>query len=207
MTRRPDKAVIFDLGNVLVTFDHDLCYQGLATRLQSTAPRVQAFIEETIRPRFDRGQMTASEVKAELETAFAGPLGRAEFHRTWADVFAPVNPMIKYLLSLVGRVRLELLSNTDAIHLPWCQERFGFFHCFDHLTLSYEVGAVKPDPVIYQAALASVDLPPDRCIYIDDIAVYVDAARAQGMCAVHNVDTESTIAAVEAWLGQLPDTP
>ncbi len=193
-------AVIFDLGNVLVSFDHERCYQALALMLGISTEPVREIVENRIRPRFDRGKMTIDEVHSTLEASFGGSLDKKGFLHVWADVFVPIPEMIEWLQSLHGRVRLALLSNTDAIHLPWVKEEFGFLHHFEHLILSYEVGATKPDSAIYRAALDRLSLPATSCCFIDDIEDYTQAAQGLGMTAVHHRSPSETRRLVEEWL-------
>jgi FMN phosphatase YigB (HAD superfamily) len=131
------KAVIFDLGGVLVSFDHRRCYRALAGLAGVEAEEVQGYIEAEIRACFDRGLLTPSEVQGMVEDRFGFALEADRFRRIWADVFDLIPPMVRLLEGLQGRVRTALLSNTDPIHLPWVAERFGFFHCFETQTLSY----------------------------------------------------------------------
>jgi glucose-1-phosphatase len=200
MSNPPTTAVIFDLGRVLLTFDHERCYEALATLTRTSSALVRETIESEIRPRFDRGKMSIDEVHSLLEMRLGATLVREDFVRAWADVFEPIPGMISWLHSLHGRVRLALLSNTDAIHLPWCVEQFGFFHNFEQLFLSYEVGKAKPDPAIFHTALERLKLPPSACYYIDDIAEYANAARSVGMTAVHHRVPAETQSTVEEWI-------
>jgi len=55
---------------------------------------------------------------------------------------------------------------------------------FDDLVLSYEVRAMKPQPEIFQAAVARAGCRAEECFYTDDIAAYVDAARQMGIDGV-----------------------
>ncbi len=196
-------ALIFDLGRVLVTFDHQRCYQKLADLTATTPEQVRTVVEDGIRPRFDRGQMTVDDVRRYLQVRLGGTLARADLVLAWADVFDPVPEMLTWLKSLSKRVRLALLSNTDAIHLPWVEEKFGFLHFFEQRVLSYEVGSIKPEAEIYQAALRALRLPAPACCFIDDISAYAEAARAQGMTAVHHRSPAQTQLLVEEWLATM----
>ncbi len=55
---------------------------------------------------------------------------------------------------------------------------------FDRYILSYEVGAMKPAPRIYQEAISHAGCPAEECFFTDDIPEYVEGARQQGMDAV-----------------------
>jgi glucose-1-phosphatase len=50
--------------------------------------------------------------------------------------------------------------------------------------LSYEVGAMKPLPLIYRRAIRKAGCLPEECFFTDDIASYVEGARVQGIDAV-----------------------
>ena len=77
-----------------------------------------------------------------------------------------------------------LLSNTNAIHFPWIQQTYPLLRHFHDLVLSYEVKAMKPHPDIYRAAIARAGCRPEECFYTDDIAEFVEGARALGIDAV-----------------------
>jgi HAD superfamily hydrolase (TIGR01509 family) len=63
-------------------------------------------------------------------------------------------------------------------------ERYPLLKHFDEYILSYKVGAMKPSPVIYNAALAKAQCRPEECFFTDDIPAYVEGAKAQGIDAV-----------------------
>ena len=85
---------------------------------------------------------------------------------------------------LAARYRLVLLSNTNAIHFDMIRRSYPVLRHFHDLILSYEVKAMKPDPVIYRAAIAAAGCRPEECFYTDDIADYVEGARRMGIDAV-----------------------
>ena len=62
--------------------------------------------------------------------------------------------------------------------------QYGLFRHFDDFVLSYEVGAMKPDALIYLEAIQRAGCRPEECFFTDDIAINVEAARNNGMDAV-----------------------
>ena len=86
---------------------------------------------------------------------------------------------------------MGILSNTCESHWEYCATRFAVIReLFDVHVLSYEVGAMKPDPAIYRAAAEKVDLPPPEIFFVDDRLENVQAARKAGFDAVHYTTTE-----------------
>ena len=94
------------------------------------------------------------------------------------DIFTPVSGMEDLVARLASTdLRLILLSNTCRAHLEHIRSHFHVLSYFDAVTVSYEVGAMKPDEAIYLDAIAKAGCRPDECFYTDDIAAYVSAAR------------------------------
>ena len=112
-------------------------------------------------------------------------LSFGEFRDAWNRVLDP-EPILgeDLFLRLSDRCQLALLSNTDPIHVECLEHRFTFSRHFPIRIYSCEVGASKPSPAIYRAALASLGVDPAEALYIDDIEEFVGTARKLGMDAI-----------------------
>ena len=193
------KAVIFDLGRVLVDFDFKRGYralEGLCPYSAAEMPRrlagcglVERFESGLIEPRDFVSQMSAV-----LDLRIEYP----QFCDAWSSIFTDILVPEKILAGLKGRYRLILLSNTNAIHFEMLRDRLTMLRHFDDLVLSYEVKAMKPRPEIYQAAVERAGCRPEECFYTDDIAAYVAAGRDYGIDAVQF----ESVAQLERELGQ-----
>ena len=97
-------------------------------------------------------------------------LGHAEavYERFTAESLVPVAGAIETLewLTACG-LRLGLVSNCAA-DMPRAWRTSAFAQYFDYCAFSCHVGAVKPDPTIYQAALDALSLLPEQTLYIGD---------------------------------------
>jgi len=96
--------------------------------------------------------------------------------------------------------RLILFSNTNAIHCPWVFEAFPEFSLFHGAVLSYEVGAIKPQPEIYQHAIEKFSLTPENTFYIDDLPANIATGQEFGF-QTHQYHLTNH-AAFEHWLSQ-----
>ena len=179
------KAFIFDLGNVLLLFSHDRMYAQVAELCGKAAGDVRdAFLSDDLGPRFESGQISESELQIHLEQRIGVRLEREPLHRAIADIFTPNDEMLQVVDELRRQdFRLVLLSNTNSIHIRWIESQYDVLSKFDACVLSHEVGALKPDPRIYAAALAHTNCPPNECFYTDDIGTYVAAGREIGLHA------------------------
>lgn len=91
-------------------------------------------------------------------------------------------------------IRTALCSNSWGNDYP----REGWDELFDAVVISGEVGMRKPEPRIYRHTAAALGLPPERCVFVDDLAANVRGAVAAGMVGVHHVSAERTGAELEA---------
>ena len=121
-----------------------------------------------------------------------------QFSEIWNHVLDPT-PLLDgpFLESLSKRYCLAVLSNTDPIHVAELEKRFDFFRFFKHRIYSCAVGASKPSPLIFRAALQACKTTADNAIYIDDIPAYVEAARQLGMTGIVFQSPEQLIADLE----------
>lgn len=113
----------------------------------------------------------------------------------------PVDPeLFDYIQKrLRPAYKLGLLSNASEYHLDdiFKPEQVALF---DEIVLSYQVGAIKPDPIMYQTIANRLGVSPEECIYIDDQARYAEGATAIGMNGMQYIDAQTTIAKIEELL-------
>ena len=186
------KTIIFDLGKVIVSFDFQRAYEQIAPLCNLTP----AEIPERLRgcdlvSRFESGQIEPRPFVQEFASRLELQIDYEDFCTIWSSIFLPVTLIPESLLAgLRKRYRLMLLSNTNAIHFEMISERYPLLRHFDDYILSYKVGAMKPAPEIYRAALAKAQCRPDECFFTDDIPAYVAGARLHGIDAVQFQNVE-----------------
>lgn len=123
----------------------------------------------------------------------------AQFQHAWRQIFTVNKPMWQCVNKLKGLGhRLILFSNINAIHCPWIFDAYPEFANFEHAVLSFEMGFIKPQPEIYQFAIASCGLIPVDTYYIDDMAENIAIGEAFGFqCWLYHINEHH---AFEAWL-------
>lgn len=186
------KAILFDLGNVIVPFDFKRAYAKLGPLCSCPVTEISARLRSTdLVSRFETGRIAAEPFVAELSTLLDLKTTYSEFCDLWTSVFFEDTLVPESLIAgLHGRHRLVILSNTNPIHFSMLKARYPVFRHFDDFVLSYQVGALKPEPEIYQEAIQRAGCRPDECFFTDDIAVNVEAARNHGMDAVQFLSAE-----------------
>lgn len=109
-----------------------------------------------------------------------------ELHEiTWLKKLIPYPETIRTLEWFRARgYRMGVISDTSP-SLRLTIEAAGLARYFDSYTCADIVGAMKPEPVIYRTALASLGVAPEESLYVDDYVVESDGARKLGMTAFH----------------------
>ena len=175
------RAFLFDIGNVILFFDFGVAVRRVAARCELTEEQILPALSD-LTAQFERGEMdTASFSAAARERiGFTGEAG--ELVAALEDIFTVNEPIIELIEELKAAGHpLYLLSNTNAIHVPYFTGRYPVFGHFDGATYSHQVGAMKPSPAIYQSAIDTFALDPANTVYIDDVADNVTAGQEIGL--------------------------
>jgi glucose-1-phosphatase len=177
------RAIIFDIGRVLVRIDVAQAMQGLAAGGSLSPSELWTAIEKD--PRWhdwQEGRISPRDWYLHLAKRFGTNLTFEQFTEVWNRVLDPT-PIHEdaFFEKLSKRYRLALLSNTDPIHVRHMEAAYSFFAFFPARIYSCAVGASKPDPIIYREALRALKVQAQEAVYIDDIADYVEAAQRLGM--------------------------
>lgn len=175
------KTVILDLGNVLMFHDNALLYRRLGELGGLRADAVEQLVSSGIWERLHRDRLDAEAIQREVCGALGITLRPEEFAEVWNCHFTPNDAIAPIVESLIGRAKLVLLSNTNALHTEYLRQRLPLLAKFDHLLLSHELGWAKPDPRIYLEALRRTGAMPSEAAFFDDVPEYVEAARRLGI--------------------------
>jgi len=179
------RTIIFDLGNVIIPFDFKRGYTALAAHVDYPAEEISPRIRATgLVERFETGLIEPRPFVDELTRAIGAPITYEQFCEMWTSIFLEHTLIpIELVRELKKSYRMVVLSNTNAIHIEMVREQYPILGEFDQLVLSHEVKAMKPSPLMYSAAVEAAQARPDECFFTDDIAAYVEGARAFGIDA------------------------
>ena len=180
------RAIIFDIGRVLVRVDVARAMEGLASGSALSPSELWTAIERDPRwPDWQEGRISPHDWYLHLNKRLAGNLTFEQFTEVWNRALGPT-PIHEdaFFERLSKRYRLALLSNTDPIHVRHMEATYSFFSFFPTRIYSCSVGASKPNPLIYREALRALKVQAQEAVYIDDIAAYVEPAQRLGMAGI-----------------------
>lgn len=208
MAAQKIRAIIFDIGRVLVRMNISGAVQGLAGGLSLTPEEIWTAIQKDPRwSDWQEGRISSRDWYLHLSRRFASSLTFEQFMEAWNATLDP-QPMQDNSLfeSLRKDFRLGLLSNTDPIHVAHLEATFDFFRFFPKpgRTYSCVVGASKPSPLIFRDALKSLRVKAEDAVFVDDVEAYVAAAKSLGMQGIHYQSPDQLRAGLRALGANLP---
>ena len=199
-TRRPfpPSAIIFDVGRVIVPVDPRRVFSILHSKKIQSPEKLWAAIQlDPLWKDWQEGRVSPRDWCAQITRRFRLRISFAQFCRAWNSVILPAPILPDSLFARLSRsCRLVLLSNTDPLHVEYELPRFTFMRYFPARIFSCRLGASKPEPKIYQAAIYAAGTPPARILYVDDVPAYVRAGRRMGLDAIRFTSPRQLTAAL-----------
>src|SRR3990172_3084897 len=182
---REIRLIISDFGGVICTFDYRIFCQRLAGRTGRTTDQVfAAAFGDRLQREFETGRLSGPAYHRAVMDRLGADVPYEEFFPMYGDIFTEIPATCDLLRRLHARYLLYLLSDTNEIHFGYVRETVGILRVFRECIVSYQVGAMKPDPRIYGEALRRSGLPATACVFVDDRPANVEGAVRVGMHAL-----------------------
>ncbi len=180
------KAVIFDLGRVLIKVDFT---RGLYRfRNPSGNKSDQDVLEELFADPvfidFNTGRISPEQTYREIVKKYRLSIDYDTFVQEWSNIFSPMDGMEDLLHRIAKNYPVGLLSDIDPLHWKYCLTTYPFLKIFIKPALSFEIGALKPAEICYQTAASNLNIRIENCLFIDDREINVAGAVAAGMQAI-----------------------
>lgn len=176
------RVIIFDLGNTLIRFDHNISAGKFSRLFNLDAEKTRAmFFDSDLTRDFERGAMPPREFHRRMTRRLGIRLSFADFAPIWNDIFWEDRDACDIARKLKESYRLFLLSNVSRLHYEYIAEKFDIIGIFDEVILSFAVGAIKPEARIFDDALERAGGDRSRVLYIDDREDLVSEANRLGI--------------------------
>ena len=190
MSKSP--TIIFDLGAVLIDWNP----RHLFRKLFDNEAAMNVFLRDICAPEWnaeqDRGRTWQEAVDMLIDThPEHGDMIRAYKDR-WDEMLkGPIDGSVAILERLDAEsYELHALTNWSAETFPIARQRYAFLERFRTILVSGEERLIKPDPAIFELMLERIGHPAERCVFIDDSAENIEAAKALGFDALHFTSPE-----------------
>lgn len=194
------RAVIFDVGRVLVHWDPTATLAGLVEISQAGPADLWSLWSQSHHD-LGTGALSAQAFHRYL-------IDHAGTNEEW-DLFYDAfcrglcrdDAALRYAAYLAERgVPLGIISNTNAVHVPWLHANLPELIHFRSVVWSSDVGLLKPDRAIYELAVRTMCADPEQTLFVDDLEENVAGAEAAGLAGWAHRDWDETRRFIEDWL-------
>lgn len=183
------KAVIFDLGGVIVRTEYQAPRQHLAERFGMEYDDIDKVVfgggANSSAARASIGEITEDEHWLNVMKLLKQPA--SEYERIRDEFFGGDvidHEILDFLRSIKPKLKVALISNAwSGLRDYIVREKFD--DVFDHMIISAEVGVAKPDAKIYHIALEQLQVQPEEAVFVDDFIENIEACEEIGMEAIH----------------------
>lgn len=182
------EAVVFDIGKVLLDFDYRRAAMKLAAGTKLGGDEVKKILDHSpLLFSYETGHMTSEQFYREVAAAVGFTGDFQQFAGCFCDIFTPIDEIIDLHSRLRQRgMPTYICSNTNPLAVDHMRRCFPFLKDFDGYVFSYEHGAMKPDPKIYEVVESMTGRRGPALLYIDDRLENIEAAQARDWQAIHH---------------------
>lgn len=187
------KAVIFDMGGVLVDLDVPACIKAFIDDLNfnEIVDIIDPCHQKGIFGDMEEGKATADDFRNAVIAGSKPGVIPEDVDKTLWNILVGIDAYkIDLLKKLSENYDVYMLSNNNPICVPKAAEIFreaGFTmeEDFKKCYISYQMGALKPSAQFYKAVMEDIGCPSENMLFIDDSQKNVDGAIAAGLPAVY----------------------
>jgi putative hydrolase of the HAD superfamily len=195
------QGILFHLDGVVCAIHEERFRDSAAPLCGKSAEELQALIESqpSLFLGLETGLLDSGEFLARFSELCGQEIPAAEFGLAYARVYSPLEPFLDLIRRLKPRYKLGLVADTAPLRVEQGLKELDILPLFDAVTLSYEVGAVSPDPGLWDDALAKLALLAEECIHVSSRPSHALAATGH---LLHGI-VGSSAAALQANLRRL----
>lgn len=194
------RAVVFDIGMVLLRFDFELALRKLKDRCPAKHEELTFLLWGSgLVEAYDLGKINTKAFAQQVSRLIGFQGTSQELIEVWSNIFTPNLPMMAraYRWKAQG-MSLYLLSNTCEAHVEFFTTRYDVFQIFDGEIYSYREGVAKPERAIFEKLLQRYHLDPQTTTFMDDRLENVLTARELGISAIQYIDEYDLAKKLEA---------
>jgi len=180
------EVVYFDLGKVIVDFDHSRAARELLKVTPLSLKEAMAVLSDgDLVSEYETGRLSSQEHYRKVCRRLQMEVSIEKFRDLWGSMFLP-EPLLSesFLQDLKKRYRLMLLSNTNEIHFDFVIQNYPILRMIEERLLSYEAGCMKPEARIFELAIKKAGVAPENIFFTDDRPENIEAAQRAGIQAL-----------------------
>lgn len=177
----PIKAIIFDIGGVIIHFPAEKYYDHLSKKHNIPLDKIQSFVNP-LRKELELGNMTTYNFLKQISNEFKIPANELDWQKSFKIFLRTDQNMVNLINNLWENYNIYILSNITRTGFIMCNKELEKSNCrIDRKFASCYIHSRKPDSEIYLHLLRKTKSHANETIFIDDKKKNIDAAIKVGM--------------------------
>jgi putative hydrolase of the HAD superfamily len=174
------RTVLFDLGNVLVHIQPEMMVKMFGSEGMGELARYEKNVRGYIR-QYERGELITDEVLLLLADLFRRKYTQETIREAFLSIIGkPIEGMDDLVRRVGQSAHVALVSNTNDLHYEYSRRSVPALRFLPHHYLSFQIGAVKPEPEFYQYIINDLECDPAQVLFIDDLDENLTGAEKAG---------------------------
>jgi putative hydrolase of the HAD superfamily len=203
MTQHLPRALLFDLGGVIMALDWERVFESWARASGTSAAALRArYSFDAPYERHERGEIDEREYYRSLRASLGIDIGDEAWAEGWGAVFAgEITPAVELIAQVKDRIPVYAFSNSNVAHQRMWSEKFArALGHFRKVFVSSSLGARKPERRAFEMIGREIGVPLEDILFFDDTVENVEGARAAGLRTVHVKGPQDVRDALRPWL-------
>lgn len=181
------KAILFDLGGVVIDFSNYQHYIRLARISGKPAYRIKKLIEAKELPMLEKDEIDIHSFERFVAHRLGIPIKKVAWYESYKKE-AKINPDVEALVEILHKEYITaFISNADKTRYTYSRKILNL-NAFDYRFTSCFIGYRKPDARIFKFALKRIGIRPQEAVFIDNMVENVEGARKLGIKSIHFVN-------------------
>jgi HAD superfamily hydrolase (TIGR01509 family) len=179
------QVVLFDVGGVLVELGGVSTMLAWVNNSVSVEELWNIWLASPVVRQFETGRATPAEFADQIIRAMSLPVSQEEFLTAFAAWPRALYPgALEVVRDIPPKFQRATLSNTCVLHWQRVMKDMEMEHAFQHHFPSHLTGKIKPDEEAFIHVAETIGCAPSAILFLDDVALNVEAARSIGLHAV-----------------------
>jgi putative hydrolase of the HAD superfamily len=193
------KAIVFDLGGVIIDLDFSNFYNKIITQSPLNKPQTPIMLEFFRQSdMYHQGKMTDDEFyQLACDLLQVCMLSQSEFFDAFNSIISGYNSSVSEIIKKIrerNQYKLIALSNVNSSHWDYIlKKNWEFIDWFDELILSHETHLIKPNPKVFEYTIKQAGCKPDQIVFIDDGLNNIRSAKELGIKGIKYTNPEELI--------------
>ena len=207
MQHKKVKALLFDLGGVIVDLDYKKTANAFENiGLQNAEKAYSQFNQTDLFNLFEIGHISSEEFLAEIQSEITNQVSLSEITKAWNSMIIGFqHSKLEKIKKLSEQVPCYLLSNTNEIHLSYIEQllqEMGFKHflnIFESCYFSHQIGKRKPHKETFEWVLNQMNYDAQDVLFIEDSPQHIEGAKSAKLNTFY-FKKDSSLSDIYQWI-------